>query len=673
MHSSSQKSRSQPAEKIILYCIAAIICLAPLPFGSDRPAPFAVITFAVGALSIFWGLFASRNKAFVRISLSHLKFGAAIMALVMLWAIIQIIPFNIKGFSSDFWFAVQQLLPQENIRSSVSINRAGAWPGFFRILSYIILFWLVLQTCRSSNNARKLLSVISLSGCGYAIYGLILKALRIQKILWYDKIYYVDSLTSTFVNRNNYATYAGIVLVVSIALFLNKLFENSADLKKRGSSNAILRRMFTTALPQLAVVLVIAASLILSASRAGIISSIIGVLALALLSAFTGSLKKYRKILLGLCAFIIILFGVIFSSGGEITISRFNDVISDSSSRLAIYDATINAIADQPLKGTGLGGFINIFPVYMADNDLGRVDTITTYAHNSYLELALELGLPAAMLLGYVLMRLWANCVYGTVSRRKNNYIPSAAASAVIVVAFHALFDFSAQIPAIAILFFALLAIGLAQSWSKQLDLSDASYEMHVPQLYHRLATSLAVLLGAILIMAGSWQFYAYFNELTAKSYRDEAISKIEFARTYDANSPEEQTVLKSAEQDLINYIKINPVDSYSWAYFSYIKFLLKDNEAATKFLVNSIANGIYDQRLIFFRIRLVPFLWENATDEERHMLENQVKIAWRMDSKKTLKTFEKEPGRELLRKVLSKTPNAGNNLQELENLEKQQ
>ena len=35
-------------------------------------------------------------------------------------------------------------------------------------------------------------------------------------ILWFDKLDYVDSLTSSFINRNSYATYAGLGLMATL-------------------------------------------------------------------------------------------------------------------------------------------------------------------------------------------------------------------------------------------------------------------------------------------------------------------------------------------------------------------------------------------------------------------------------------------------------------------------
>src|SRR5438128_16110 len=123
IRSAHNKERTQAPERHILHALIAIICLAPLPFGSDRPLPMAIITTVIGALSIYWGIFAAKEKIFVRISLGRIKLVAIAIGIVLLFALLQIIPFNITAISNEFWSAAQQFSPGQKIRSSISVNR----------------------------------------------------------------------------------------------------------------------------------------------------------------------------------------------------------------------------------------------------------------------------------------------------------------------------------------------------------------------------------------------------------------------------------------------------------------------------------------------------------------------------------------------------------------------
>lgn len=673
MNHLSEKSRTKLPEKHMLYGLIALLCLAPLPFGSDRQAPFAIILMFIGAMSIYWGLFAARDRAFVRISLRHVRLVAIIMAAVFSWAIFQIIPFNIEGITNDFWSSAQKLLPQENIKASISVNPQESWMGFFRILAYAVLFWLALQICRSGNNSRKIIAAVSLSGVAYATYGLMLKALGAHKILWYDKIYYTESLTSTFINRNNYATYAGIALVVSIAIFLNKLFENLGNVKRRDLVRIITQRIFVESLSSLIMIIMITAALILSTSRAGISSSVLGIICLILLSASASHIKKYRKIFLALSGLIIILFALMFGSSGDTVAGRFNNISKDSNLRLSVYNVTSSAIADFPLNGTGLGSFPDVFKAYRDAGMIGQPDAQTGHAHNSYLELMLELGVPVAILVFLVFAIIWGRCLYGAWSRRQNGYIPALAASAAFLVAFHSLFDFSAQIPAVAIIFIILLAAGFAQSYSRQVDLSDASRDIIVSSVYHKASTKSAIVLGAVLILAGIWQFSAYFIQPNQSSYNDIAVEKIELAKAEGVLTAKGKDLLLSAQDDLKLRLGMSPIDSFSWAYLAYATLLSSDDRRdALPFLVNSIANGFYEPRLLFFRIKLMPILWSSATDEEKAMFGSQIKMAWRGDSRRTMKILGGRLAQGILKEQLYSIADSEKALERFNSLEKE-
>ena len=93
-----------------------------------------------------------------------------------------------------------------------------------------------------------------------------------------------------------------------------------------------------------------------------------------------------------------------------------------------------------------------------------RFDGVVDKAHNTYIEHLVELGIPAtaALYLGPVL--LFGYCVRGLFARQRNQVFGLAAAGATVLVALHSLVDFSLQIPAVAVTFAAVLAIGVAQS-----------------------------------------------------------------------------------------------------------------------------------------------------------------------------------------------------------------
>jgi hypothetical protein len=77
----------------------------------------------------------------------------------------------------------------------------------------------------------------------------------------------------------------------------------------------------------------------------------------------------------------------------------------------------------------------------------------------------MELGAPVACALLAAVAGAVGLCIQGLRARRHHRLYPALAVSAAALFGSHALFDFSVQIPAVAITFAALLGIGCAQSF----------------------------------------------------------------------------------------------------------------------------------------------------------------------------------------------------------------
>jgi O-antigen ligase len=133
--------------------------------------------------------------------------------------------------------------------------------------------------------------------------------------------------------------------------------------------------------------------------------------------------------------------------------------------RLTLWDAAERMIRDAPILGLGLGTFTPAYTLYATSVQA----TIVDKAHNDYLELAAGWGLPAA--LAWWAMILWVTilCVRGIFVRRRDRVFPLLGVGATLLVGIHSIFDFSLQIPAIAVLYAALLGLGVAQAFPARL------------------------------------------------------------------------------------------------------------------------------------------------------------------------------------------------------------
>ena len=142
---------------------------------------------------------------------------------------------------------------------------------------------------------------------------------------------------------------------------------------------------------------------------------------------------------------------------------RFGDLLklgTPDEVRLVLWKAAGRMIASAPWQGLGLGTFPDAYPLYSNQ----PLPFVMDRAHSDYLELIAGLGIPGAAAVFVALMLLVASCLRGAFVRRRDAFFSRAAVCAAVVVALHSSVDFELQVPAVALSYATLLAIGLAQS-----------------------------------------------------------------------------------------------------------------------------------------------------------------------------------------------------------------
>ncbi len=156
-------------------------------------------------------------------------------------------------------------------------------------------------------------------------------------------------------------------------------------------------------------------------------------------------------------------WGVLVASGG-ITLERLGQIDAnydvEQAGRLTFWQISLGMVGERPWQGHGYGSFEPAFAQHRDE----RFDLRVDLAHDTYIEHLVELGIPAtlALYLGPVL--LFGYCLRGLFVRQRNQVFGLAAVGATVLVALHSLVDFSLQMPAVAVTFAALLAIGVAQA-----------------------------------------------------------------------------------------------------------------------------------------------------------------------------------------------------------------
>jgi len=435
--------------------------VAPLPFASVAVwawAPLATFTAAILAL---WAVLLALGPA--RLSVPPMRVGVPglLFAIVVVWIILQMAPFTPASWHHPVWQRAAEVLGSE-LPGSITLDRAATGAGLARLLWYGAVFWLALQLCRNREFARRALGGLVLAAVLYAAYGLAIEFSGARMVLWMEKFAYADNVTSTFINRNSYATYAGIGLIAMTAAIARKLAGAQIDDGPWWRRIAPLiiflvghgwHLLFGWA--------VVVTALFLTDSRAGLVSSVIGLL--VFLGALSVSRKRARRtVIWTLLPVSAILIGF-FAISGDVVGQRLVRTLGATDLRFEIFDVTRNGIGKSPLLGSGYGTYREVFE-FLRPEKFSYVGVVNR-AHNTYLENALELGIPAAALLVLSVLLLALICLRGVSRRRNDAFYPAMGLGASVLVGLHALVDFSLQIPAVSVTYAFVMGIACAQSW----------------------------------------------------------------------------------------------------------------------------------------------------------------------------------------------------------------
>jgi O-Antigen ligase len=446
------------AEASLIFCVTAAV----LAFGGTEPISFAVVEIVLmgAVLALLIG-----NKDFKwTVSLRSAAVPASLIGLV----IFQVVP--LPG-------ALIQWLRPDN--PTLNANLPGSDHHSFSSLSiapYNTRIHLVLLVCcaavfffartvgQDRASRRRLATWLVTLGTFEALYGLVQYLTGWQRIFGYVKKYNLEEATGTYINRNHFAGFLEMVIPFGVALVL---YEN-AKLPRKGvpGRNARIKRVLGgRKLSRIGLWLlaatVMVAGLFFSLSRMGIISA---VASLAVMAGFSGFQRKAGLwVAAGImtCGIILVLW-----MGAGPVLGRFGTIseeyVSVDESRWSLWKDTARLLGGHPLLGSGLGTFPVAF-TRVQSTFLGR---FVNHAHNDYLELASDLGIPAAALFfgstGALLVRVARKAASSDVSFERAMALGCLGSIAAILL--HSLTDFNLYIPANALVF--SLILGLAASIS---------------------------------------------------------------------------------------------------------------------------------------------------------------------------------------------------------------
>lgn len=155
------------------------------------------------------------------------------------------------------------------------------------------------------------------------------------------------------------------------------------------------------------------------------------------------------------------MFGLLLAGGAAVLAATAASGMGEANRtsiamRTEIWERTGDAIHDFGVAGSGVGTFTSVYPLYEDAATIER--TYVNHAHNDYLELALEGGVPA-MLLMIAFLLWWMARVFAIWRSPTADTLGRAASIAAAAILLHSLVDYPLRTAAIAAIFAVALAM----------------------------------------------------------------------------------------------------------------------------------------------------------------------------------------------------------------------
>jgi len=454
--------------RLLCWAIALLIAAAPLPFGSVGVIPAASLQIAVLTLAALW--VAMRWRA----GLSPLPWkdplllsGAALLG----YALIQMapLPLGLAQVLSPEGSAMHTTYgPDPGGWIPLSLSPYATWLACMRILCLTLLAVMVRRNASAKQGRTVVAAGLLAGGLFQAAYGLFEFISGRQHIFDYEKRYFTDVATGTFISRNNYAGYLEMAIPMALALALLCLGrsrrsgvtavsprQTPSSLKHRLSA-ATGKESFYALLLLLGAFLMLTA-LLMSRSRMGIVSIAIALTVGGMAVGLSGGSRRFA-----VASALVAGLVLIFASQIDIlpVVDRFFALrleMGGGFGRYTVWSDAMSMLAAYPVFGSGLGTWELAFSPFRTDAIQVRVD----FAHNDYLEFFAEAGVIGLVILGgglWLVLRRHATAVSFGGSGEE---IALAAGVGSLAMALHSLTDFHMSIPADALALAALCGLFL--------------------------------------------------------------------------------------------------------------------------------------------------------------------------------------------------------------------
>ena len=456
----------------------ACVVFTAIPMGANRDWAWSPIVVLVGVLAVWHALGLGIADGYRVRAAERWPLVLLIASFLIVTAVgfLQISPVVPPSWGAAVYAHAAMSLGRP-ISAIISLDADAGRATLMKIAGCAAIFAIARSICGDHRRARLFLLLLLASAVLVTSYALFMHAtVGSCYVFGYAK---GDSaaiagrtnlclLSGTFVSSNSYATYVGMAFVVALGLTFSRPHWHDRNVRKEGPADVLTHPAIASWLTGPRIVFLTAAlyvlgGLLLSASRAGFVTTVLGALVLGLL-LMRGRWPSRPALGWTLVATLVAASVLLLIAGGAFItkLSTLSD--GDVAGRYRIWQVAVLALKTSPWAGWGLGSFSDIFAI-LQPPDIAKPND---KAHSTPLETLVELGLPAGICAFFLVVVPMTVCLRGALRRRTDRYYSCTAFAAALIAIGHSLIDFSLQIPAIAFTASALLGLGWAQAFGRR-------------------------------------------------------------------------------------------------------------------------------------------------------------------------------------------------------------